>query len=166
MQERFGHVIGQDAWLELDSSTDAKFSRHLILQDASCFFKSNLHVGCFVMELIKMAENEDGLEGSRSLYLLQVMTKYSAVTSVCSIVGHTGAGIYPRILIFFHAQGCWPSSELPDMPFKNAIVQLKLHICIHRKDSRSWEDRRASCCSIYDGRCAFAGLRRSKSLFH
>ncbi|KAI3426242.1 hypothetical protein D9Q98_008618 [Chlorella vulgaris] len=42
----------QDSWvLELDSSTEAKFSRHVVVRLPDAAFASNAHVGAFVLQL-------------------------------------------------------------------------------------------------------------------
>ncbi|GAB4817437.1 hypothetical protein N2152v2_004483 [Parachlorella kessleri] len=51
LQDKFSLQM-EDSWvLELDSSTDAKFSRHVIIRAPGAAFGNNLHVGAFVREL-------------------------------------------------------------------------------------------------------------------
>ncbi|KAK1272890.1 hypothetical protein QJS04_geneDACA013180 [Acorus gramineus] len=53
-------IQGNKEWIiELDSSTDEKFSRHLIIRIPKTAFKDNLHVGAFVVEICSR------IEGSR-----------------------------------------------------------------------------------------------------
>lgn len=59
MQEKFGICIGPDAFIELDSSSEIKFSRHLIARAPGCCFRSNAHVGAFVEELFQKKEKEE-----------------------------------------------------------------------------------------------------------
>ena len=42
--------------MELDSTTEQKFSRHLVVLIPGAAFASNVHVGAFVRELCAMAE--------------------------------------------------------------------------------------------------------------
>ncbi|GAQ81589.1 hypothetical protein KFL_000850050 [Klebsormidium nitens] len=48
VQEHLGLALREDALVELDSSTDEKFSRHLIAPLPGHGFKSNAHVGAFI----------------------------------------------------------------------------------------------------------------------
>jgi len=54
-QERFGLALAPDWVLELDSSTAAKFSRHLVVRAPGAAFASNLQVGAFVRSLLEPA---------------------------------------------------------------------------------------------------------------
>ena len=58
LQEKFGVKVNKSQWFELDSSSDAKYSRHLILLTPDFCFKSNLHAGCFVEEMIGKISSE------------------------------------------------------------------------------------------------------------
>ena len=42
--------------MELDSTTEQKFSRHVVVLIPSAAFASNVHVGAFVRELCEIAE--------------------------------------------------------------------------------------------------------------
>ncbi|XP_010671594.2 uncharacterized protein LOC104888354 [Beta vulgaris subsp. vulgaris] len=45
-------IQGEEDWVvELDSSTEAKFSRHLVLRIPKAAFKDNIHAGAFVSEI-------------------------------------------------------------------------------------------------------------------
>ncbi|VVA11184.1 PREDICTED: DNA-directed primase/polymerase [Prunus dulcis] len=61
-------IQGNQEWiLELDSSTEAKFSRHLIIRIEKTAFKDNSHVGAFVTEIcsrISSAKERDGRFGN------------------------------------------------------------------------------------------------------
>ena len=72
MQEKFGLTVEKECWVELDSSTETKFSRHLVLHTADFCFKSNLHVGCFVEEMLSRAKQAESDEAS-SLFLPKVL---------------------------------------------------------------------------------------------
>jgi len=54
-QERFGLALAPDWVLELDSSTAAKFSRHLVVRAPGAAFANNLQVGAFVRSLLELA---------------------------------------------------------------------------------------------------------------
>ena len=73
-QEKFGIKAGRDQWLELDSSTDAKFSRHLILITPANSFKSNLHAGCFVEDMVGKCKAEGASDSLRQLLVNKVQT--------------------------------------------------------------------------------------------
>ncbi|XP_062864648.1 DNA-directed primase/polymerase protein isoform X2 [Trichomycterus rosablanca] len=53
------HCSARDV-LNLDSSTEEKFSRHLIFLMPSCAFKDNRHVGRFIHDILKPALNHLG----------------------------------------------------------------------------------------------------------
>ncbi|CAB4301932.1 unnamed protein product [Prunus armeniaca] len=61
-------IQGNKEWiLELDSSTEAKFSRHLIIRIEKTAFKDNSHAGAFVTEIcsrISSAKERDGRFGN------------------------------------------------------------------------------------------------------
>jgi hypothetical protein len=53
IQQDFGSTLERSSWVELDSSTDSKFSRHLVLHlPNNALFKNNIHVGRWVQELV------------------------------------------------------------------------------------------------------------------
>ena len=65
MQERFDIEFKEDCIVELDSSTPAKFSRHVIVRIPGAAFQSNFHVGAFVKDLCEppgSAESPDSPE--------------------------------------------------------------------------------------------------------
>lgn len=65
-QERFD-VRLEDSWIiELDSSTPAKFSRHLVIRVPGAAFQSNFHVGAFVRDLCEAPGDAAGAEGAAS----------------------------------------------------------------------------------------------------
>ncbi|KAG0447026.1 hypothetical protein HPP92_028539, partial [Vanilla planifolia] len=49
--EKYSTDGNHEAVVELDSSTDEKFSRHLIIRLPKVAFKDNSHVGAFVSEI-------------------------------------------------------------------------------------------------------------------
>uniref|UniRef100_F6WJQ1 DNA-directed primase/polymerase protein n=1 Tax=Ornithorhynchus anatinus TaxID=9258 RepID=F6WJQ1_ORNAN len=55
LQESFGVPCSAEDVLNLDSSTDEKFSRHLIFQLRDVAFKDNVHVGRFVRAALRPA---------------------------------------------------------------------------------------------------------------
>ncbi|XP_021765011.1 DNA-directed primase/polymerase protein-like [Chenopodium quinoa] len=67
------HIQGEEDWVvELDSSTEAKFSRHLVLRIPKAAFKDNSHAGAFVSELfsrIHKAKEKD--ERFHQLFILK-----------------------------------------------------------------------------------------------
>jgi hypothetical protein len=53
IQQDFGSIVERSNWVELDSSTDSKFSRHLVLHlPNNALFKDNIDVGWWVQELV------------------------------------------------------------------------------------------------------------------
>ncbi|XP_057527811.1 uncharacterized protein LOC130806666 isoform X1 [Amaranthus tricolor] len=51
LKEKY-QILGEEDWIvELDSSTEAKFSRHLVLRIPNVAFKDNSHAGAFVAEI-------------------------------------------------------------------------------------------------------------------
>ncbi|KAA0150698.1 hypothetical protein FNF29_05035 [Cafeteria roenbergensis] len=59
LQERFGIRAGLEDVIDLDSSTDAKFSRHLVVVlPGGQRFRDNQHVGRFVLLLVAALANE------------------------------------------------------------------------------------------------------------
>ncbi len=59
MQERFDTELKEGCIVELDSSTPAKFSRHVIVRIPGAAFLSNFHVGAFVKELCEPPGSAD-----------------------------------------------------------------------------------------------------------
>ncbi|XP_074084976.1 DNA-directed primase/polymerase protein isoform X2 [Macrotis lagotis] len=53
LQESFSVNCSEEDVLNLDSSTDEKFSRHLIFQIHNVAFKNNIHVGNFVKKILQ-----------------------------------------------------------------------------------------------------------------
>ena len=69
MQERFDVQL-EDSWIvELDSSTPAKFSRHLVIQIPGMAFQSNFHVGAFVKDLCEAPQDAAGTDSASSRLL-------------------------------------------------------------------------------------------------
>ncbi|PRQ45963.1 hypothetical protein RchiOBHm_Chr3g0497461 [Rosa chinensis] len=57
-------IQGNMEWiLELDSSTEVKFSRHLIIRIQKTAFKDNSHVGAFVTEICSRISSAKGRDG-------------------------------------------------------------------------------------------------------
>ena len=56
LQEKFDRLLEDSCFLELDSSNDTKFSRHLVVLVPGACFRSNLHAGRFVEEMCVHAE--------------------------------------------------------------------------------------------------------------
>ncbi|KAJ3098179.1 hypothetical protein HDU96_000110 [Phlyctochytrium bullatum] len=54
---RYNIKVKEEAWIDLSSSTDAKFSRHLILNLPMAVWKDNGHVGRFVAHLCTRIRN-------------------------------------------------------------------------------------------------------------
>ncbi|BBN17832.1 DNA-directed primase/polymerase protein [Marchantia polymorpha subsp. ruderalis] len=58
--------------IELDSTTEDKFSRHLIIRVPGAAFKDNTHVGLFVVEICRRIHNQrDANEDYSRLFVLQ-----------------------------------------------------------------------------------------------
>ncbi|XP_073463224.1 DNA-directed primase/polymerase protein isoform X1 [Aquarana catesbeiana] len=53
LQERYGLTCSADCVLNLDSSTNEKFSRHLIFLLPNAAFKDNIHVGNFIKTVLQ-----------------------------------------------------------------------------------------------------------------
>lgn len=66
-QVRFDIEPDDDCWVELDSSNDTKFSRHLILHSENFCFRSNLHLGAFVQEMLSQELGNDKTQNSSFL---------------------------------------------------------------------------------------------------
>ena len=65
-QERFDVQL-EDSWIiELDSSTPAKFSRHLVIRVPDAAFQSNFHVGAFVKDLCEAPQDSTGADSAAS----------------------------------------------------------------------------------------------------
>ncbi|KAI9112899.1 hypothetical protein K1719_016013 [Acacia pycnantha] len=57
-------ICGDPEWIvELDSSTDEKFSRHLIIRIPKTAFKDNSHAGAFVSEMCSQVQNAREKDG-------------------------------------------------------------------------------------------------------
>ena len=69
VQEQFGIAMDYDHVMELDSSTDTKFSCHLIIPLKNAAFANNSHVGAFVAGMMAHAAESDA---GRALYLRKV----------------------------------------------------------------------------------------------
>lgn len=69
MQEQFDIALNPDEVIELDSSTDSKFSRHLIIPLSVAAFASNSHAGAFVAGLLQAAAESNA---AGQLYLQKV----------------------------------------------------------------------------------------------
>ena len=105
MQERWDVQL-EDSWIvELDSSTPAKFSRHLIIQIPGAAFQSNFHVGAFVKGLCEAPVEAAGA-GSASSRLPQ---EELLINKVCSpsrdVPGHRHARVTP---LYYLLQACEP----------------------------------------------------------
>ena len=72
LQGQFEVAVGTTDVVELDSSTPAKFSRHLVVPLGGAAFASNAHVGGFVASLLAAAE---GTELGESFYPQKVSSK-------------------------------------------------------------------------------------------
>ncbi|KAI8564889.1 hypothetical protein RHMOL_Rhmol03G0217800 [Rhododendron molle] len=60
LSDKYG-IQGDHDWIvELDSSTEAKFSRHLIIRLQKTAFKDNSHAGAFIAEICSRINNEKG----------------------------------------------------------------------------------------------------------
>ncbi|CAG9461523.1 unnamed protein product [Pedinophyceae sp. YPF-701] len=60
LQERYNIAVPDDAIVELDSSTPAKFSRHLVVRCASAAFRNNAHVGAFLQWALSAERAQGG----------------------------------------------------------------------------------------------------------
>lgn len=61
-QNQLGVHLEDSGILELDSSTETKFSRHLIIRLPGAAFATNIHIGAFIQSLCKRAQEERALD--------------------------------------------------------------------------------------------------------
>lgn len=52
LSRRYSVRCGREDVVDLDSTTDRKFSRHLVFHIPGCFFADNRHAGQFLRELL------------------------------------------------------------------------------------------------------------------
>lgn len=73
-RQRWGIELDKTQLVELDSSTPAKWSRHLIVRLAGCAFHNNGHMGRFVEALLYAPE---------VLYTMcKILNKHSVIISL------------------------------------------------------------------------------------
>ena len=58
LQERLGVKLEDQGIIELDSTTDVKFSRHLIVRLPGAAFANNIHAGVLIQDICKMAKEK------------------------------------------------------------------------------------------------------------
>lgn len=74
-RERWDIAVQRDWFTELDSSTDAKFSRHVTLRLPGRAFACNRHVGAFLASVL--ASEKVPCNGSLVLELCQKINNWS-----------------------------------------------------------------------------------------
>ncbi|WOG86485.1 hypothetical protein DCAR_0205694 [Daucus carota subsp. sativus] len=72
MNEKYSIEGDKECVVELDSSTEEKFSRHIIICFPNTAFKNNRHAGAFVGEICSRIQNERGRDGRfEKLFILK-----------------------------------------------------------------------------------------------
>ncbi|WOH14322.1 hypothetical protein DCAR_0933841 [Daucus carota subsp. sativus] len=72
MNEKYSIEGDKEFVVELDSSTEEKFSRHIIICFPNTAFKNNRHAGAFVGEICSRIQNERGRDGRfEKLFILK-----------------------------------------------------------------------------------------------
>lgn len=79
VQEKFDLDFDPSWVYELDSSTEAKFSRHVILRVPGAGFQNNFHVGAFVKEMCAFSESGTADRCLQQLLVNKVGTPQSSV---------------------------------------------------------------------------------------
>ncbi|XP_039738583.1 DNA-directed primase/polymerase protein isoform X5 [Pteropus medius] len=96
LQELYRVNCSAEDVFNLDSSTDEKFSRHLIFQLHDVAFKDNIHVGNFVKKILQPAshliasESDDGIPETRVSHFSEIPVKQGISFSKMS------TGVYTR----------------------------------------------------------------------
>ncbi|KAF4400278.1 hypothetical protein G4B88_019487 [Cannabis sativa] len=92
LRDKFS-LEGSREWIvELDSSTDGKFSRHLIIRIPKTAFKDNSHAGAFVNEICSRIIN--GKENDGQLEKLFIKKESNSTDSPCQLFVDTA--VYSR----------------------------------------------------------------------
>ncbi|XP_060971351.1 uncharacterized protein LOC115717545 isoform X1 [Cannabis sativa] len=92
LRDKFS-IQGSREWIvELDSSTDGKFSRHLIIRIPKTAFKDNSHAGAFVNEICSRIIN--GKENDGQLEKLFIKKESNSTDSPCQLFVDTA--VYSR----------------------------------------------------------------------
>ncbi len=93
VQSSFNLDLSEDWVLELDSSTAAKFSRHVIIALPGAAFQSNAHVGAFVRDMTARPApgSGEGCEGQGS----------------AESCGSSGSQPWPELLVNKVRPWCW-----------------------------------------------------------
>ncbi|KAM6555758.1 hypothetical protein CsatB_002777 [Cannabis sativa] len=92
LRDKFS-LEGSREWIvELDSSTDGKFSRHLIIRIPKTAFKDNSHAGAFVNEICSRIIN--GKEKDEQLEKLFIKKESNSTDSPCQLFVDTA--VYSR----------------------------------------------------------------------
>ncbi|XP_039738581.1 DNA-directed primase/polymerase protein isoform X3 [Pteropus medius] len=92
LQELYRVNCSAEDVFNLDSSTDEKFSRHLIFQLHDVAFKDNIHVGNFVKKILQPAshliasESDDGIPETRVSHFSEIPVKQGISFSKMSTV--------------------------------------------------------------------------------
>ena len=107
LQERFDVQL-EDSWvIELDSSTPAKFSRHLIIQIPGMAFQSNFHVGAFVKDLCEAPQDAASADSASS----RLQRPELLVNKVCTPSGDGQHQKANRVVSLWHLpQDCDPQA--------------------------------------------------------
>lgn len=80
LQEKYSIELQPVNFIELDSSNDVKFSRHLIALAPDACFRSNAHVGKFIEEMLLQDADTELLQSNRDISSL-LLSKVSHSTS-------------------------------------------------------------------------------------
>eukprot|EP00698_Gefionella_okellyi_P026312 TRINITY_DN996_c2_g1_i1.p1 TRINITY_DN996_c2_g1~~TRINITY_DN996_c2_g1_i1.p1 ORF type:complete len:502 (-),score=60.13 TRINITY_DN996_c2_g1_i1:432-1937(-) len=79
----FGVHIDRTHVIDLDSTSDTKFSRHLVIHVPNALFLNNLHVGYFVRKLLQQAELQAYRDGV--VHPLQVLDVHKQPTTIVDV---------------------------------------------------------------------------------
>ncbi|XP_054811765.1 uncharacterized protein LOC129312981 isoform X1 [Prosopis cineraria] len=86
-------ISGDPEWIvELDSSTDEKFSRHLIIRIPKSAFKDNSHAGAFVFEMCSRVQNAREKDGRFE----KLFVKKDSSSDECSSQLFVDTAVYSR----------------------------------------------------------------------
>ena len=83
---RFGLTLDMSWVMELDSTTEIKLSRHLIVLIPGSAFASNAHVGAFVQELCALAESRREEQST----VAELFVKKVIISVLCSVLNMVG----------------------------------------------------------------------------
>lgn len=114
LQLRMNIILDEKWIIEFDSSSDVKFSRHVIVRLPGAAFLDNAHVGHFAQEIIHQAmQQRDGSKFSRMMF---VMDKHGHETTFID------SGVYSRNRAFRLFQSSKAGKNIPLVPTKRMLA--------------------------------------------